>query len=224
MTRCPQHHGGEDARDDRWQARAARGRAAADRKRAADNRESATVHAAELDREIAGLQEALKTRLAIGQAEGLLMAQFHLDADAAFRLLVKLSQEGHTKLRLIAERIVCLHERQDAATTKVVLGGLAHADDLSRISRLAGDVDDQVHTRSYGPAGPAGSVSPRRLPALPVERLRTLPVGQAIVLARRTPPVQAVLTPWWAGPHAEQIRAALDQTTPLLPHGHGSAA
>jgi hypothetical protein len=112
VTRCPQHHGGEDARDDRWQARAARGRAAADRKRAADNRESATVHAAELDREIAGLQEALKTRLAIGQAEGLLMAQFHLDADAAFRLLVKLSQEGHTKLRLIAERIVCLHERQ----------------------------------------------------------------------------------------------------------------
>jgi hypothetical protein len=54
VTRCPQHHGGEDARDDRWQARAARGRAAADRKRAADNRESATVHAEEHDREIAG--------------------------------------------------------------------------------------------------------------------------------------------------------------------------
>ncbi len=112
----------------------------------------------------------------------------------------------------------------DASTTKVVLGGLAHADDLARISRLAGDVDDQVHTRSYGPAGPAGSVSPRRLPALPVERLRTLPVGQAIVLARRTPPVQAVLTPWWAGPHAEQIRAALDHPGSTPAPGHGSAA
>ena len=95
----------------------------------------------------------------------------------------------------------------DASTTKVVLGGLAHADDLARISKLAGDVDDDVHTRSYGPNGPAGSVSPRRLPALPVERLRTLPVGQAIVLARRTPPVQAVLTPWWDGPHADRITA-----------------
>jgi type IV secretory pathway TraG/TraD family ATPase VirD4 len=112
----------------------------------------------------------------------------------------------------------------DAATTKVVLGGLAHADDLARISRLAGDVDDQVHTRNYGPAGPAGSVSPRRLPALPVERLRTLPVGQAIVLARRTPPVQAVLTPWWAGPHAEQIRAALAHPSSMPSPGRGSAA
>jgi type IV secretion system protein VirD4 len=97
----------------------------------------------------------------------------------------------------------------DAATTKIVLGGLAHADDLARISKLAGDVDDDVHTRSYGPNGPAGSVSPRRLPALPVERLRTLPVGHAVVLARRTPPIEAVLTPWWAGPHASRITDGL---------------
>lgn len=99
----------------------------------------------------------------------------------------------------------------DAATTKVVLGGLAHADDLARISRLAGEVDEPVHTRSTGPTGPAVSVSPRRLPALPVERLRTLPVGHAIVLARRTPPVHAVLTPWWTGPHAEAILAAAER-------------
>lgn len=103
----------------------------------------------------------------------------------------------------------------DAATTKVVLGGLAHADDLARISKLAGDIDDDVHTRSYGPNGPAGSVSPRRLAALPVERLRTLPVGHAVVLARRTPPVQAVLTPWWSGPHSARISNALAQRTPL---------
>jgi type IV secretory pathway TraG/TraD family ATPase VirD4 len=110
----------------------------------------------------------------------------------------------------------------DSSTTKVVLGGLAHADDLARISRLAGDVDDDVHTRSYGPNGPAGSVSPRRLPALPVERLRTLPVGHAIVLARRTPPVHAVLTPWWSGPHADRIRAAAGGA--LLATDRGGAA
>jgi hypothetical protein len=94
-----------------------------------------------------------------------------------------------------------------------VLGGLAHADDLARISRLAGDIDDPVRTRSHGPTGPAVSVSPRRLPALPIERLRTLPAGHAIVLARRTPPVHAVLTPWWDGPHAAPIAAAVTAAT-----------
>lgn len=36
----------------------------------------------------------------------------------------------------------------DASTTKVILGGLAHADDLQRISRLAGDIDVPQFTRS----------------------------------------------------------------------------
>ena len=99
----------------------------------------------------------------------------------------------------------------DSATLKVVLGGLGHADDLTRISRLAGDVDDTMYTHHNGANGPGVSIQPRRLPALPVERLRTLPVGHAIVLARRTPPVHAVLTPWWAGPHADAIRTAVDQ-------------
>lgn len=56
------------------------------------------------------LQEALKTRLAIGRAEGLLMARHHLDSDAAFRLLVELSQQTNLKLRLVAERIVRDHQ------------------------------------------------------------------------------------------------------------------
>lgn len=97
----------------------------------------------------------------------------------------------------------------DAATTKVILGGLAHADDLHRISQLAGDVDEAVATRTRGAGGASTSVAPRRLPALPVDAVRTLPPGHAIVLARRTPPVRARLTPWWQGPHAEAIRAAL---------------
>jgi len=101
-----------DAGDDRRQARAARGRAADDRQRAADDLDIAAANAAELSAEILGLQEALKTRLAIGQAEGLLMARYHLDAAAAFRMLVKLSQQGHVKLRLVAERIVEDREKE----------------------------------------------------------------------------------------------------------------
>jgi type IV secretion system protein VirD4 len=97
----------------------------------------------------------------------------------------------------------------DAATTKVILGGLAHAEDLSRISQLAGDVDDPVRTRTSGAGGASTSIAPRRLPALPVERLRTLRPGHAVVLARRTPPVEARLQPWWEGPHRREIQAGL---------------
>ena len=99
-----------DAVDDRHRASAGRERAASDRRHAASDREAASARDAELTHEVAGLEEALKTRLAIGRAEGLLMAQHRLDADAAFRLLVKLSQQAHLKLRLVAERIVRDHE------------------------------------------------------------------------------------------------------------------
>jgi type IV secretory pathway TraG/TraD family ATPase VirD4 len=97
----------------------------------------------------------------------------------------------------------------DAATTKIVFGGLAHAEDLHRISQLAGEIDDPVTTRSHGAGGASTSTAPRRLPALPIEILRTLPEGSAVVLARRTPPVHARLTPWWDGPHKRQVLAAL---------------
>jgi type IV secretion system protein VirD4 len=88
----------------------------------------------------------------------------------------------------------------DAATTKVILGGLAHADDLNRISRLAGDIDLPHTTRNHGSSGAGHSVTTRRLPALPLERIRCLPAGQALLLARRCPPVQVRLTPWWEHP------------------------
>ena len=87
----------------------------------------------------------------------------------------------------------------DAATIKVVLGGLAHAEDLLRISRLAGEVDDITKTETRGANGRSVSTGVRRLPALPVERLRGLPVGRAIVLARRAAAVEARLSPYWSG-------------------------
>jgi type IV secretion system protein VirD4 len=103
----------------------------------------------------------------------------------------------------------------DASTTKVILGGLAHADDLTRISRLAGDIDVPQVTRSTGTSGgtrnTTSSIGSQRLPALPLERIRCLPAGQALVIARRCPPVQAELAPWWqhpvAGPSATRRRA-----------------
>lgn len=85
----------------------------------------------------------------------------------------------------------------DAATIKVVLGGLAHAEDLQRISRLAGEIDDVTESVTRGVGGKSVSTSVRRLPALPVERLRGLPVGRAVVLGRRAPAIEARLRPYW---------------------------
>ena len=101
----------------------------------------------------------------------------------------------------------------DASTTKVILGGLAHADDLQRISRLAGDIDVPQFTRSTSQGGASRSISSQRVPALPLERIRCLPAGQALVLARRCPPLQAQLTSWWQHPSqaGKQTKPETDQ-------------
>jgi hypothetical protein len=96
-----------DSSDDRRRGAEARQAAAHDRQHAADDRDAAASRGDEMEHEIAGLREALQARLQIGQAEGLLMARYNIDVDAAFRLLVRLSQAGkHIKLRDVAARLV----------------------------------------------------------------------------------------------------------------------
>jgi type IV secretory pathway TraG/TraD family ATPase VirD4 len=94
----------------------------------------------------------------------------------------------------------------DAATTKVVLGGLAHTEDLNRIGRLAGDIDVPLETRSHGAGGASRSVSTQRLAVLPIEKVRCLPAGRALVLARRCPPVEVQLRPYWQHPAHQNDR------------------
>jgi hypothetical protein len=56
------------------------------------------------------LSEAVQTiterRAVINQAIGMLMLRYGIDADLAFKLLTRLSQESNIKLRVIAERAV----------------------------------------------------------------------------------------------------------------------
>lgn len=51
-------------------------------------------------------ESALASRDVLGQAKGILMERFKVDAVEAFGMLVKLSQESNTPVRLIAQRIV----------------------------------------------------------------------------------------------------------------------
>lgn len=56
--------------------------------------------------EIEQLRRALETRDIIGQAKGILMERFDLDAAGAFELLVKLSQTSNTPVAEIADKLV----------------------------------------------------------------------------------------------------------------------
>lgn len=57
------------------------------------------------------LREALRSRDVIGQAKGVLMAQSGVDADEAFRLLVRASQRENRKLRAVAAQVAARARR-----------------------------------------------------------------------------------------------------------------
>lgn len=62
----------------------------------------------ELRAEVTGLRHALQTQGVIEQAKGMLMMRFGLDPDAAFALLVRLSQDHNRKVVAISAAITDL--------------------------------------------------------------------------------------------------------------------
>lgn len=52
------------------------------------------------------LRRAVESRDIIGQAKGMLMGRFDIDAAAAFGLLVRLSQDSNTRLVHVAQKLV----------------------------------------------------------------------------------------------------------------------
>lgn len=57
------------------------------------------------------LRAALRTRSLVGQAQGMLMRQFNIDADHAFDALRRSSQNSNTKLRDLAGLLITAHEQ-----------------------------------------------------------------------------------------------------------------
>jgi hypothetical protein len=64
---------------------------------------------AELEAEIAQLRDALSRRQQIGVATGLLAQRFGISPDRAWSLMVRLSQNGHVKVREIAQAVIDAH-------------------------------------------------------------------------------------------------------------------
>jgi type IV secretion system protein VirD4 len=95
----------------------------------------------------------------------------------------------------------------DAATVKLVLGGLAKYRDLDDVARLLGEIDELTETRSRGRAGERStSTSVRMVPVMPPSVLRTLPFGTGVLLLRQTRPVVIDLCGWPARPDAVALR------------------
>lgn len=59
------------------------------------------------------LSSGLDTRTVIGQATGLLMERFDLDATRAFSVLARLSSQQNTKLRTVASEVVANRQARD---------------------------------------------------------------------------------------------------------------
>jgi hypothetical protein len=68
-----------------------------------------TSRVAELEAEIAQLKDALARRQQIGVATGLLAQRFGISPDRAWSLMVRLSQNGHVKVREIAQAVIDAH-------------------------------------------------------------------------------------------------------------------
>jgi GAF domain-containing protein len=61
----------------------------------------------------AGLRTAIDARHLVGQAQGILMERYGLDADRAFAVLRRLSRNSNTKLRDVASRLIATRQLPD---------------------------------------------------------------------------------------------------------------
>lgn len=96
---------------------------------------------AQLEAEIAQLRDALARRQQIGVATGLLAQRFAISPDRAWSLMVRLSQNGHVKVREIAQAVIDAHcGRLDPKDVEI----------LSSIEKYLPDGVRLLHTREDG--------------------------------------------------------------------------
>jgi uncharacterized small protein (DUF1192 family) len=100
----------------------------------------ASSRVAQLEAEIEQLKDALARRQQIGVATGLLAQRFAISPERAWSLLVRLSQNGHVKVRDIAQAMINAHCGQVGSADAAMLRAIeAHLPDGVR---LTGALDD----------------------------------------------------------------------------------
>ena len=95
---------------------------------------------AELEAEIAQLKDALTRRQQSGVATGLLAQRFLISPERAWSLLVRLSQNGHVKVREIAEAVIAAHCGQPDPVRAELLSSIEkHLPDGVRLVQTAAE-------------------------------------------------------------------------------------
>jgi len=105
----------------------------------------------------------------------------------------------------------------DASITKIILGGASNSRDLQDLSTLIGERDeftDSVTLGDYGSRTNQRSI--RRVPILPPDRIRTMPLGTGVVLLRSAPPIITDLIPWPKRPTATDLKHERSEIEALL--------
>jgi type IV secretory pathway TraG/TraD family ATPase VirD4 len=105
-----------------------------------------------------------------------------------------------------------------AATIKLIGAGIDDADTAEDISRLIGEHDVAVVTINSGEQG-SRSTTLRTQRILTAGQVRALPKGSALLLATGAPATLLKLTPYYHGPHANQIARASTELVNAIREG-----
>ncbi|MFG3120350.1 type IV secretory system conjugative DNA transfer family protein [Streptomyces sp. NPDC048197] len=103
-----------------------------------------------------------------------------------------------------------------AATIKVIGSGMDDADFADKISRLGGEHDVRTVSVSTGESGKSTSVSMRQERVLPLDVLRAMPKGTAVLMATGIRLARIDLKPWYKGRDAKKLGAASAKSTAAI--------
>jgi type IV secretory pathway TraG/TraD family ATPase VirD4 len=105
-----------------------------------------------------------------------------------------------------------------SASIRVYGGGEVDPRFLGTLSQLIGDYEAETRSVSvqHGRAGSRSTTTSTRVERiLDVADLAALPLGRAVVFASGGRPILVETEPWYAGPYAERVRAAMDRPVPV---------
>jgi TraM recognition site of TraD and TraG len=104
-----------------------------------------------------------------------------------------------------------------SASIRVYGGGEVDPRFLGTLSQLIGDYEAETRSVSVqrGRAGSRSTTTSTRVERiLEVADLAALPLGRAVVFASGSRPILVATEPWYAGPHADRVRAAMAGPAP----------
>jgi len=96
-----------------------------------------------------------------------------------------------------------------SANARIYGGGVDDAPFLHRLSDLIGTAPRVARSASVSHGRRTITRTEQREPILTPAELRELPMGRAVLFPSGTPAVLTRPVPWWDGPHAAEVQAAL---------------